>query len=199
MFLKKVLNQPNLVGTILITLMVCGGFVYAVGFDGFNVQTATDGEVEAWLAAAGGGSSGGSGGGGSDDMSPEEPAPEDPEDGEDNPDEGEGDPPEDEDNPPEENPGDCDCGHKHCHVLNDDGTTKKGCKQKKSNGRNPCADQTRKYPCPASADCRGKGGGAHSCTNQGCEKMPKPNGQPGKIDVCKKSPKKTCKGGSSKC
>ena len=36
MFLKKVLNQPNLVGSMLITLMVCGGFVYAVGFDGFN-------------------------------------------------------------------------------------------------------------------------------------------------------------------
>ena len=56
MFLKKVLNQPNLVGTVLIALMVCAGFVYAVGFDGFNVETATGDEVEAWLAAAGGGS-----------------------------------------------------------------------------------------------------------------------------------------------
>ena len=59
MFLKKFLNQPNLVGSMLIALMVCGGFVYAVGFDGFNVQTATGDEVEAWLAAASGGTSGG--------------------------------------------------------------------------------------------------------------------------------------------
>lgn len=61
MFLKKVLNQPNLVGSMLIALMVCGGFVYAVGFDGFNVETATDGEVEAWLEAAGGDGSGSAG------------------------------------------------------------------------------------------------------------------------------------------
>ena len=40
-----------------ITLMVCGGFVYAVGFDGFSVETATGGEVEAWLDAANGGGS----------------------------------------------------------------------------------------------------------------------------------------------
>ena len=59
MFLKKVLNQPNLVGTMLIALMVCGGFVYTFAFDGFNVQTATGGEVEAWLEAASGGGSGG--------------------------------------------------------------------------------------------------------------------------------------------
>ena len=58
MFLKKVLNQPNLVGTVMIALMVCGGFVYAFAFDGFNVETATGGEVEAWLAQAGGGNSG---------------------------------------------------------------------------------------------------------------------------------------------
>ena len=61
MFLKKFLNQPNLVGSMLITLMVCGGFVYAVGFDGFNVQTATGDEVEAWLEAASGGGSGSNG------------------------------------------------------------------------------------------------------------------------------------------
>ncbi len=54
MFLKKVLNQPNLVGTVMIVLLFGAGFVYAFAFDGFNVQTATDGEVEAWLAAAGG-------------------------------------------------------------------------------------------------------------------------------------------------
>ena len=58
MFFKKFLNQPNLVGTVLIALMVFSGFVYAFAFDGFNVETATGGEVEAWLAAAGGGGSG---------------------------------------------------------------------------------------------------------------------------------------------
>ena len=61
MFLKKVLNQPNLVGSMLIALMICGGFVYTFAFDGFNVQTVTDSEVEAWLEAANGGGSGGSG------------------------------------------------------------------------------------------------------------------------------------------
>ena len=55
MYLKKFLAQPNLVGTVMIALMVCGGFVYAFAFDGFNVETATGGEVEAWLAQAGGG------------------------------------------------------------------------------------------------------------------------------------------------
>ena len=58
MFLKKVLNQPNLVGTVMIALLVCSGFVYAFAFDGFNVETATGGEVEAWLTQAGGGGSG---------------------------------------------------------------------------------------------------------------------------------------------
>lgn len=56
MFLKRVLNQPNLVGTVLIALMVCGGFVYTFAADGFNVETVPGSEVEAWLAAAGGGS-----------------------------------------------------------------------------------------------------------------------------------------------
>ena len=55
MFLKKVLNQPNLVGTVMIVLLFGAGFVYAFAFDGFNVETATQGDVEAWLAAAGGG------------------------------------------------------------------------------------------------------------------------------------------------
>ena len=41
MFLKKVLNQPNLAGTVMIALLVSAGFVYAFAFDGFNVQTAT--------------------------------------------------------------------------------------------------------------------------------------------------------------
>lgn len=59
MFLKKVLNQPNLVGTVMITLMVCTGFVYTFASDGFNVETIPGAEVEAWLAAAGGGSSSG--------------------------------------------------------------------------------------------------------------------------------------------
>ena len=51
MYLKKVLSQPNLVGSVLIALMVCGGFVYTFVFDGFNIEIATGGEVEAWLAA----------------------------------------------------------------------------------------------------------------------------------------------------
>ena len=55
MYLKKVLNQPNLVGTVMIVLLFGAGFVYAFAFDGFNVETATQGDVEAWLAAAGGG------------------------------------------------------------------------------------------------------------------------------------------------
>ncbi len=50
MFLKKVLNQPQVVGTVMIALMVCAGFVYAFAFDGFNVETATGGEVESWFA-----------------------------------------------------------------------------------------------------------------------------------------------------
>ena len=50
MYLKKVLNQPNIVGTVMIALLVGAGFVYAFAFDGFNVETATGDEVEAWLA-----------------------------------------------------------------------------------------------------------------------------------------------------
>ena len=51
MFLKKVLNQPNLVGSILITLMVGIGFVYAFAFDGFNVETVPGSQLESWIAA----------------------------------------------------------------------------------------------------------------------------------------------------
>ena len=172
MFLSKVLHKPNWVGVIMITLLFGAGFIYAFAFDGFNIEKVTGSEVEVWLASTGDSGSG----------------------GDDTPDDG-SDPPDDGGDPPQE---DCDCGNKHCHVTeeNDDGTstTKKGCKAKKADGSNPCNDQTRKYPCPADADCRGKGGGAHACTDQGCPKMPKPNGQPGKIDVCKKSPKKSCRG-----
>ena len=152
MFLKKVLNQPNLVGTMLITLMVCAGFVYAFAFDGFNVETATQGDVEAWLAQAGGG---GSGGGAV-----------------------------------------CTCGNAHCTAevsVWKDGketkVTKHGCKSD-----NACNGQTRKYPCPANASCRRPGGGPHKCTQKGCEPMLDSHGNPSKIDVCKKSPKKSCKG-----
>ena len=60
MYFKKVLNQPNLVGTMLIALMVCAGFVYAFAFDGFNIETVPGAEVEAWLAQANGGGSGNS-------------------------------------------------------------------------------------------------------------------------------------------
>ena len=89
MFFKKFLNQPNVIGSVLIALMICSGFVYTFAFNGFNVETATGGEVDVWLAAAGGGSSGGSGGGGTDDTPPESPTPEDPEDEEGEGEEGE--------------------------------------------------------------------------------------------------------------
>ena len=52
MFLKKVLNQPNIVGTVMIALLLGAGFVYAFAFDGFNVETVPGGKVEAWLAQA---------------------------------------------------------------------------------------------------------------------------------------------------
>lgn len=52
MYLKKVLNQPNLVGTVMIALLFGAGFVYAFAFNGFNVETVTGGEVETWLAQA---------------------------------------------------------------------------------------------------------------------------------------------------
>ena len=58
MYLKKVLNQPNLVGTVMIALLFSAGLVYAFAFDGFNVETVTGGEVEAWLAQAGDDNSG---------------------------------------------------------------------------------------------------------------------------------------------
>ena len=54
MYLKKVLNQPNLVGTMMIALLFGAGFVYAFAFDGFNVETATGGKIEAWLAESDG-------------------------------------------------------------------------------------------------------------------------------------------------
>ncbi len=54
MYLKKVLNQPNVVGTVMIALLLGAGLVYAFAFDGFNVETATEGEVEAWLEKASG-------------------------------------------------------------------------------------------------------------------------------------------------
>ena len=62
MFVKKFLSQPNIVGSVLIALLICAGIVYAFGFNGFNVQTATNGNVDAWLAQAGDGNCGGGGG-----------------------------------------------------------------------------------------------------------------------------------------
>ncbi len=53
--MKNVLNQPNLVGAMMIALLVGAGFVYAFAFDGFNVETVSGAEVEAWVAATGGG------------------------------------------------------------------------------------------------------------------------------------------------
>ncbi len=54
MFLKKVLNQPNVVGTVMIALLFGAGFVYAFAFDGFNIKTVPGSEVDAWLAQEGG-------------------------------------------------------------------------------------------------------------------------------------------------
>lgn len=59
MFMKKVLNQPNLVGTMMIALLLGAGFVYAFAFDGFNMETVSGTEVDTWLAQAGGVSYGG--------------------------------------------------------------------------------------------------------------------------------------------
>ncbi len=56
MFFKKFLNQPNVVGSVLIALMVCSGFVYAFAFDGFSIEAVSGTEVDAWLAEANGGS-----------------------------------------------------------------------------------------------------------------------------------------------
>ena len=53
MFMKKVLNQPNLVGIVMIALLLGAGFVYAFAFDGFNVETVPGAEVDAWLAQEG--------------------------------------------------------------------------------------------------------------------------------------------------
>lgn len=38
MYLKKILHQPNVVGSVLIALLISSGAVFAIGFDGFNVQ-----------------------------------------------------------------------------------------------------------------------------------------------------------------
>ena len=55
MYLKKVLNQPTVVGTVMIALLFGAGFVYAFAFDGFNVETVPGTKVDAWLAQAEGG------------------------------------------------------------------------------------------------------------------------------------------------
>jgi len=49
MFLKKVWNQPNIVGTVMISLLLGAGFVYAFAFDGFDVESVSGDEVETWL------------------------------------------------------------------------------------------------------------------------------------------------------
>lgn len=59
MYLKKILAQPNVVGAVLIVVLVGAGFVYAFAFDGFNIETATGGDVEVWVAMASSGNCGG--------------------------------------------------------------------------------------------------------------------------------------------
>ena len=39
MYLKKFLNQPNAVGSVLIALLFSAGILFAFGFGGFNVQS----------------------------------------------------------------------------------------------------------------------------------------------------------------
>ena len=73
MYFKKFLNQPNLVGTVMIALLIGSGFIYTFAFHGFNVETVPGAEVEIWIAQA----EGGEGYGEDDDDTPEEgdPAP----------------------------------------------------------------------------------------------------------------------------
>ncbi len=152
MFLKKVLNQPNLVGTVMIALLIGSGFVYTFAFDGFNLETVTGGEVEAWLAAAGDGSSGGSGGGEGDGGSGG----------------GEGDPPEDREEG-EVGTDPCDCYKNlpkdmHTHALCSCGNKtwsrpKKSGKKKNGGWFNPCSG-LKDYPCGKSktggSTCKGR-------------------------------------------
>ena len=42
MYLKKFLNQPNAVGSVLIALLFSAGVLFAFGFNGFNVQNVAD-------------------------------------------------------------------------------------------------------------------------------------------------------------
>ena len=59
MYLKKFLNQPNVVGTLLIALLFGGGVVFAFGFDGFNVQSVGEDDVESLLLMTASGCCGG--------------------------------------------------------------------------------------------------------------------------------------------
>lgn len=49
MYLKKFLNQPNGVGTLLIVLLFGAGVIFTFGFNGFNIGTIADGNAEALL------------------------------------------------------------------------------------------------------------------------------------------------------
>lgn len=49
MYVKKILHQPNVVGSVLMALLFGAGVVFAFGFDGFNVSATTEGETEALL------------------------------------------------------------------------------------------------------------------------------------------------------
>ncbi len=126
MYLKKVLNQPNLVGTVMIALLLGAGFVYAFAFDGFNMETVPGAEVDAWLAQEGGGDYGGD----NDDT---------PEDDDDTPEDGdEGDPckcagvgaPY----------GDCNCGNQIFRITKRD---------RQGSWKNPCGGADTSFPCPA--------------------------------------------------
>lgn len=49
MYLKKFLNQPNAVGSVLIALLFSAGVLFAFGFNGFNVQSVGEDDVNSLL------------------------------------------------------------------------------------------------------------------------------------------------------
>ena len=49
MYLKKFLNQPNVLGSVLIALLFSAGVIFTFGFNGFNIETIAEGDAEALL------------------------------------------------------------------------------------------------------------------------------------------------------
>ena len=90
----------------------------------------------------------------------------------------------------------CTCGNTDCSAevsVWEDGeekkVTKHGCKSD-----NACGGQTKTYPCKLNQGCRtDKGYASHSCVAK-CGRQAPDDQPPGYINICKKSPKKPCKG-----